>query len=248
MKLSFKPLMILSGILLFTFPESVKACSCGEYFTPPCAAYWRSDAVFVGTVLEIGVPYPSDKVRFKVEESFKGVDQPEIVIDASFGGCYDRSWLKIKEKYLVYAKQEGGGRWSFWPWPCARFIRLSDAGGDLRYLNKLRRKEVTQSVTGIIEGLDKDELTGTKILVKGQGVEINSVPKYVMRYTGHYEIKLPGAGTFTVQLTFPLKLRGWGIREVPHASQTIVEYSVTLAEYQCDYKEMGFAKVSEGAH
>src|SRR4030095_10266866 len=54
-------------------------CSCIESKIPPCAAYWRAHAVFVGSVMSIVPPpkqltnsLPEATLRLSVEEAFRG--------------------------------------------------------------------------------------------------------------------------------------------------------------------------------
>jgi hypothetical protein len=73
-------LIIVTMLCMLAFTEPVQACECREYRTPICAQFWRSDAVFVGQVLDIKPlkTKPDDVYtyvmsRFMVEESFRGV-------------------------------------------------------------------------------------------------------------------------------------------------------------------------------
>lgn len=69
--------IILAVLCVPAFTEPVQACECREYRTPICAQFWRSDAVFVGQVLDIKpLKRKPDDVytyvmsRFMVQESF----------------------------------------------------------------------------------------------------------------------------------------------------------------------------------
>jgi len=45
-------LIIVAMLCLPAFTQPIQACECREYRTPICAQFWRSDAVFVGQVLD----------------------------------------------------------------------------------------------------------------------------------------------------------------------------------------------------
>lgn len=86
-----------------------------EYETPPCAAYWRTDAVFIGTLLKIEresedplALRSANTFHFQVEKSFKGVTGKRVETDISIGSCYDDDQWKVGAKYLMYAHDVGG--------------------------------------------------------------------------------------------------------------------------------------------
>jgi len=77
--------IIVALLYILAFTESIQACQCREYGTPICARFWRSDAVFVGQVVDIKPlkTKPDDvytyvMVRFMVQESFRGVSGPIV--------------------------------------------------------------------------------------------------------------------------------------------------------------------------
>ena len=78
-------LIIVTMLCMAAFTEPVQACQCREYPTPICAQFWRSDAVFVGQVIDIKPlkkrpdnVYSYLMVRFMVQESFRGVSGPRV--------------------------------------------------------------------------------------------------------------------------------------------------------------------------
>lgn len=87
------------------FTETVQACQCREYGTPICAEFSRSDAVFVGRVIDIKplkkLPdslYKYLMVRFTVEESFRGESGPTVEVATATTMC-DTKFKKGK-RYL----------------------------------------------------------------------------------------------------------------------------------------------------
>ena len=105
-------LVFIVALLCATaFTQPIQACVCREYGTPICARYWRSDAVFVGQVVDIKAKNTPDgtwnyfMVTFTVEESFRGVSGPRIVVGTLRGTSCDIVFKKGK-RYLVYATRE----------------------------------------------------------------------------------------------------------------------------------------------
>src|SRR6478672_2713214 len=103
--------LLLIIVFLLCFPavtEPIRACECREYGTPICARFWRSDAVFIGKVVDIRPlqikpdrVYTYLMVRFAVQESFRGGSGPIIRVGTATTMC-DTHFKKGK-RYLVYA-------------------------------------------------------------------------------------------------------------------------------------------------
>jgi hypothetical protein len=232
-KILMTALFLLSS---FTSFKSVSACTCGEYFTPPCAAYWRSDAVFIGTVLKV-VETRRGPIHFRIEKSFKGITDKEITVNAFFSSCYERSSFKVKEKYLVYVHKARDGGWDLWPWPCARFMPVASADDDLDYINKVMQKKVSPSITGMLDGLSVDDLKMVKVNVIGEQVNLySSIDTRKGSYPGRYSVNVPKAGIYRVRFLIPFE-----------AALDIggLEYTATIVENQCDYRELHLARVTK---
>ena len=88
-------LIIVTMLCMAAFNEPIQACQCREYGTPICAQFWRSDAVFLGQVIDIkplkNKPdnvYTYLMVRFVVvEESFRGVSGPRVSVATATTMC-----------------------------------------------------------------------------------------------------------------------------------------------------------------
>ena len=101
-------LITLALLCLPAVTESIQACQCREYGTPICAQFWRSDAVFVGQAVDIkplkNKPdnvYTYVMVRFRIQESFRGVSGPMVSIGRATTMCDTK--FKRGKRYLVYA-------------------------------------------------------------------------------------------------------------------------------------------------
>jgi hypothetical protein len=244
-----KSLILLSlAVILLLSPRLVSACTCNEYFTPPCAAYWRADVVFIGTVGEItavstksGEGSPRAAVHFQVEKSFRGVIDKQAAIEILIGSC--DYGLKTGEKYLVYASRKGPGNLELRP--CTRTRPLAYATADLAYISGLNQGR-QQSISGTITGLRQNDLKGAKVIVRGD--RENSEGS--ISATGHYSISSIQVGDYRVQIILPFEveiLSGPGISVISQSSQTVLEYKTTLIENQCDYREVELAKVDKSA-
>src|SRR5437773_11316798 len=63
----------------FSAAVTTLACKCEENFTPPCASYWRADALFIGEVQSIESrkmigASPTGFATVQVKKRYKGID------------------------------------------------------------------------------------------------------------------------------------------------------------------------------
>ena len=101
-------LMFLSLFLIGSFPAATSACSCAELPTAE-EEMERSDAIFSGKVMEIKEKkvngYMTKSVLFEVTDTWKGVDESQVIITTGQGGG-DCGFRFIEgQEYLVYAKE-----------------------------------------------------------------------------------------------------------------------------------------------
>ena len=130
--------VFLGLFLIGSFPAVTSACSCAE---PPTAAeeMERSDAIFSGKVLEIKEKkvngYMTKSVLFEVTNTWKGVDESQVIITTGLGGG-DCGFRFIEgQEYLVYAKESDMyGAKTLTTTMCDRTNRLSALQDDLEVL------------------------------------------------------------------------------------------------------------------
>jgi hypothetical protein len=136
-------------VLFFVAGEIQASCS-GVVQHPPCAEFWRADAVFIATAIEVQTKpqvyegVPPITARLKIEEVFKGIKEKEFIFESNDCGFQ----FKKGEKYLVYAHRRNNKlnvqirR--------TRTKLLAEATEDLNYLRSLQRGEPQAQIVGKI--------------------------------------------------------------------------------------------------
>lgn len=109
---------LVSAVLV---PEYARACSCAEA-PPPCEAYWAADAVFVGTVVQVGTTEEDTShgrarrqgelsALFEVHESWRGIPRDSILVEvrteSSSAMC--GASFAVGQLRLVYASRGADG-------------------------------------------------------------------------------------------------------------------------------------------
>jgi hypothetical protein len=107
------------------------------------------------------LPHPFRRVRFVVEENFRGASVKrggalEVLTGFGGGDCgYD---FRIGERYLVYAQHFPNAE-SLFTGICSRTRRLSEAAADLAYLRTRSQPERAAGIEGSINELSRDPET-----------------------------------------------------------------------------------------
>jgi hypothetical protein len=239
-------LTIAALLSIPAFTEPIQACECREYGTPICAEFWRSDAVFVGQVVDI-TPlkrkpdnvYTYVMVRFRVQESFRGVSGPTVGVGVATNTLCEPKFKKGK-RYLVYASLDEKTD-QFFTGMCRRTTLAVDIEEDLTELRKLAKREVGESISGRIK-------TNRYQGVPGIMVDVTSNDKKFKTMTtkyGEFSISLPGPGSFTVRVSVPYAVRlmdssddDLAVRSNQTESGSTFEYDVILEKSQCSYLEL----------
>jgi hypothetical protein len=236
--------------IMFYPPLTTRAtvCSCNESGLPPCAAYWRADAVFVGSVTEIlpaskkaSNSLPEAILRFSIEEAFRGINASTVIEVATLSGTSCDSHFSIGENYLVYAHRDStSGQLDIWP--CDRTKSLSRADEDLAYIRGLSRDAPEQSILGRVSDGKYDPLKDIKIRVQGIGKEYGAMTDK----EGNYKVVVERPGAYRVQAFIPFSavaVNRPDFRGEPTEKQTVVEYELNIPLGQCDYREIQLYKV-----
>lgn len=247
---------IFTITLLFFVASEMQASCPWMVQHPPCAEFWRADAVFIATATEVqiksqrfGVP-PPITARLKIEESFKGIKEKEILLELDHCGFQ----FKQGEKYLVYAHRRDnklhvriGG---------TRTKPLAEATDDLDYLRSLQRGEPQAQIVGKIGqqtaeiklsrrevSFDSDwfffgsPMAGIKVFAKGaeQTFETFSDAKGEYKFVGlpssEYEIWADYPSYFeSKKITIKTKTEGCGVGNIYASRKGAIFGRVTDAD------------------
>ena len=149
--------IFISIILIGSFPSITNACSCAELPSVE-EELERSKAVFSGKVIDIREKrslngYISKLVFFEVTNTWKGVEQSEIIITTGQGGGDCGFDFKVGQEYLVYANESTMyGAKSLVSTICNRTNELSSLQEDLKILGEGQPPIDNVDLTGRHEG------------------------------------------------------------------------------------------------
>lgn len=159
--------------------RSAEACSC--FANPPCAAVWKADAVFVGTVVDrvqepVGGSISWTVHKVAVDQRLHGAidtlvtlvpgNRPsaeQIAASKSHGALWVGSTCDFEfdagRRYLIYARRTADGRWT--TSICSGTKPVDEAAEDLEYLATIPTAQPTGRVYGTIERTIVDPLDRT---------------------------------------------------------------------------------------
>ena len=238
-------LIIVALLCVPAFTQPIQGCQCGEYGTPMCAHFWRSDAVFLGEVVDIKPlkikpddVYTYVMVSFRVEESFRGVSGPRVGVGTVTDTPCQTKFKKSK-RYLVYASLDDKTN-QFFTGMCTGTALAVDIDEDRKELRKLAQREIGESISGRIVTNRSQGLPGITVEVTSNHQTFKTMTtKY-----GKFSISLPGPGSFTVRVSVPYAARLMDYSEIVAArtteteSASTFEYDVTLGKSECSYLEL----------
>ena len=129
--------LFLLATLVYVQP-SFKANSTMRCLVEPKSikvALKNSTAVFSGEVLEIRSGVTFLEARFRIERSWKGVEEEQVSVLTE--NTAESTHYRVGEKYLVFAGIRNG---KLFTGNCSRTKRVEDAEGDLKQLGEGRSK------------------------------------------------------------------------------------------------------------
>lgn len=196
-------------------------CSCAEV-APACDAFWASDVVFSGTVVDITdipppaprtpgmvggkpapppLPFPTfyRKVRIRSDQVWRGGVGGEVEIytgqsDADCGIPFVEG-----EKYLVYARRFGG---QIQTTRCSRTARMPDAREDEEYIGRLKKPSSGGRIFGTATLGDAEPAANYTVLLGNETGEWRAVTnargefEFLNRAPGKYGITIDVPDTF----------------------------------------------------
>jgi hypothetical protein len=199
--------------LALAFPRAADACSCVAS-GPPCEEFFRTDAVFVGTVRSISPIEGSghhpqsanSRVRLTVDRAFRGIDGDvvELMTEPSGGQCgYP---FRVGERYVVYARRHEDK--NLWASICSRTQPIGQADEDRRYFERLPAAgsggRIYGSVNNAMRLLSKHPLIyepveSVRILFQGPAGQYSAVSDH----EGEYQITGLPSGEYAFKVIVP---------------------------------------------
>jgi carboxypeptidase family protein len=216
--------------------RTAAACSCGAAANPPCAAVWRADAVFVGTVVDrtperVGGSLSWAVHKVAVHQTLRGSVDSFITLVPGFrptaeqiaasqsrpeesmmiSTCdYD---FKMGRQYVIYARRTADGRWT--TSMCTGTKPIEDAAADLDYIASIPLAQPTGRVYGSIERTlvdATDRTTPRSVPATGVSVALTSGSNRVTVATdseGKLDVQVP-PGEYTIAPVVPQTIRVYG--------------------------------------
>jgi hypothetical protein len=223
---------------------------------PPCAAVWRADAVFIGTVVDrtperVGGSLSWTVHKVAVNQTLRGsVDSfitlvpgsrptaEQIAASQSHPGesmmmstCdYD---FRLGKQYVIYARRTPDGRWT--TSMCTGTKPIEEAPADIDYIASLPLAESTGRVYGTIERTihnPKDRTTPMTVPAAGVRVALTSEANRLTVTTdseGKLDLQVT-PGEYTIAPVVPQTVRAYGAPmrvSVPARGCAPVHFSLT---------------------
>lgn len=254
--MSFKHFLPVALLLVLGTFEVTSACSCMTP-DPPCGEYGEADAIFLGRVVGSAerksytddngnkTVYDVGRIRFLVQESFKGVSSYEVEIHSGTGGGDCGYWFLRNESYVVYAYRSSETNKLFTN-ICTRTVHLSRAKEDLEFLRGVGNSKPGATLSGkLIRYIGDREhgpveegpkMAGVKILIKGAGQTFEAVTNA----SGEYRITGLPAGEYDVFPQLPDNLGAIASRDTVDRHGSYSGHKpITLSDRACG--EMSFS-------
>ncbi|MBD7984383.1 hypothetical protein H9649_07315 [Sporosarcina sp. Sa2YVA2] len=148
------PFLILSITLFLWKPTDAVACSC-IMPPPPDQALNEANAVFSGEVIEITdnmklINGNGRTVKFKVDESWKGIESGEVAITTGNNEADCGFPFEVGQSYLVYASSNGMyDSKSLTTSICNRTVQLANATEDLKVFGEGEKIDTVAEEVGV---------------------------------------------------------------------------------------------------
>lgn len=241
------------SMLLSCLNTSAFGCSCPTE-QPPCVAYQKAEAIFIGVVTDI-TNAPVDQVdnakefliHFSVDHSFKGEQGTRLEVATTTGTDCDFEF-KLGEKYLVYGYRDSR-RHRLFTGLCARTRLFAYAEDDLAYFRELPSSTARRSLMAVDGRSGRSLLKGADVIVEGLGSKYETAAD--SRGAFKIELALPGRYKVTVigrsGLEFVNHLTSWRVFSVNR--RPALEFEVNVVDGSCELIDFGlFVTVRESKH
>ena len=229
-------------ILLLIFAASIRtvaACAPAADGTPVCAFWTRADAVFSGKAVKVedaprneDFPDGARKVRFQVQQNFKGADNPTFTVvtlpDCGLNIKSGQSWIIYVENDIVvkYFSAFRGVR-------LEPKITSEEAGA----LANISTGKTGTAITGRIATFGSGALSEpVEISAAGNGKVFNAKTDLA----GAFNLAVAPHASYKVELKFPFRTGlKWADNllnaSLTEGTPTFFRYEVRLGDGDCDF-------------
>src|SRR5215813_8918066 len=233
---------VLFCILLLTtvLTDGAAACDCLEGGVSMCQEYWRTDVVFLGTVVgsakiainEGDSKYDQRLVRFEVVSTFRGELKAKAEVVTGLGGSDCGYRFNDGETYLVYARRNEQDQ-RLYTSTCTRTRPLSRAAEDLEYIRNLPYTDAGAVIFGKIDKHNYKAKEGeafslpvsfADLIIEGKSLRIEARTDE----QGGYRITGLAPGSYTVKLKVPNGMASNGAR-----GGAMAEKKADVVEHSC---------------
>lgn len=240
-----KTQMILSFIAacslipIFGVGERILACTCHAE-EPPCVAFQKADAVFVGSVIEISEARSVDTdtnkellVSFRSFEQIKGVSASNLTVVTVTGSDCDFEF-QVGKDYFVYAYRDPGTD-RLKTGLCTRTKRLADAEEDVTYVRGLTSSGHPTSILARDGNAPRSLLEGASVIIEGRGDRHETVADD----HGGFRFDLPASGKYRITIIgilgrkFLSRHSSWRVFAVN--GRPAVQFDLTIPEGKCEF-------------
>lgn len=266
----FLTLIFFSLLLLLPIP--VLSCSCFEDETPPCVQASRYDAVFVGKIARLQVITEEKnggtiftekdsvkhrdgsqlfKATFAVQKMYKGKESKQFEVFGEMGSSCTGDWLNLKKgaSWTVFAHFDDEKKiWRMGFGMCSPSFHHNPKGANETFLENFVAGKTTESLRGtIINQPYGPAIPDVKVKVSSGDFSQETVTGKA----GNFEITVPKAGEYDVQLSIPssssggpVPSRSIAIERIPVSElETIFKLKLEVPKGQCSYSLFGMYPV-----
>jgi hypothetical protein len=218
------------GLGCLAIPPPAHACSC-IYQGPACQAYWKTDAVFDGTVTRIEkiereevsgdrvFTFHDLRVTLEVHQAWKGLSTRTVQVTTSAGGSSCGYQFEEGVRYLVFAYQWPGGGGLLSASSCSLTQRYDAARASVDFLESLAKPAAGGRVFGSVT-------TGARQFVHDRPYERQQTEtdvtlvaggerRTIRSSGGRYEFTGLEPGNYRVEITVPEGYTTWSTSRDP---------------------------------
>lgn len=237
---------ILCFIFIFAISHiPILACSCFRPTPPPCYAFGKAEAVFIGSIKKftnLGEESFFDEVEIEVERNYKGINGKTISSHSAHSDSACHRIFKKDAKYLFYGNISNDGKKYSDMGICWRTQIYNNSSPDFDFLNLINASKPIYWVWGTFStGWGENPLKGIK-------AEIFDGKKKITAFSdkdGIIKIPVSKPGKYPVRVVLPRKmeprLSDWMMEEkiYPKIKSRkgifAIEYVVDVKPNQCGW-------------